>query len=565
VKRFSSIVALFVVALVALAGCGTSTDGGTPTEQTRSGTLRVAIGQDAPTLDPARVTDTTSHEVTKQMYEGLVAYDKELNIVASLASSWDISPDGTLYTFHLRDAKFATGDPVTANDVKWSFERVLNPATKSERTWIFDEVAGAFDYTAGKAQEVTGIVVKDDKTVEIKLTEYSPIFLHKMTYSAAYIVNRKIIESYDNNEAAEEKTEIPAKEGKEPEKTESQLKSGLWHSYESAGTGPFKLQEWKKDQKVVLIPNDNYWGQKSMVETLVFPVIKDDTIRMQEYQAGNIDVLYPIPDADFERVKNDPQLSTEISQVKDLAIYYIGFQNKLEPFTNKKVRQAFNMAVNRQDIVDKIFKGRHTLATGIIPPSMPNYKSLTDAYPYDPTKAKQLLEEAIKEGAKVPSKVVFAFNQGNVTHKNIAEFIQEQIKGNLGIDLQLESVEWATYLKRIDDGAFPMFRLGWVADYPDPDNFLWVLLDSSNAGPKGGGAFYSNPNFDKLVRDAKKEKDNEKRMGLYAEAEKIAMEDACWMPIVFQNSWTLVKPNVTGYFRNAMGPMMYNTVKIGSK
>ncbi len=148
-RRFSSVIALFVVLLVAFAGCGTQSDGGTPTDQTRSGTLRVAISQDSPTLDPARVTDTTSHEVTKQMYEGLVTYDKDLNIIASLASSWDISPDGILYTFHLRDAKFASGDSVTADDVKWSFERVLNPVTKSERTWIFDEIAGALDYSVG--------------------------------------------------------------------------------------------------------------------------------------------------------------------------------------------------------------------------------------------------------------------------------------------------------------------------------------------------------------------------------------------------------------------------------
>ncbi len=555
--------ALLIVAGL-VAGCGQSS---TTTVVGRSGVLRIAIPSDPPTLDPARITDTTSSEIGRQIFEGLVTYDRDLNIIPSLAEKWDISPEGTTYTFHLRDAKFSNGDPCTANDVKWSFERVLLPETKSERTWIFDEIAGSSDFMKGKVPEVTGIKVVDEKTLEIKIMAPSPIFLHKMTYSSAFVVDQKVVNSYTNNESAKpgEKNEGTTKPEEKKETTEivaTDVKEGMWFEKEAVGTGPFTLLEWKRGQKVVLVPNDNYWGEKAMVERLEFPIFQEDTVRMQEYQVGNVDVLYPIPDADFEKVKADPKLSLEILQVKELSIYYIGFMVKTPPFDNVKVRKAFNMAINRQEIIDKLFHGRNLLATGIIPPSMANYKSLTDAYPYDPVKAKQLIEEAKKEGVKIPDKIKFAFNLGNVTHKNVAEYIQSQIKGNLGINLELESEEWAAYLKDLDAGKFPMFRLGWVADYPDPDNFLWVLLDSANAGPNGGASFYSNPNFDKLVRDAKVERDTKKRMDMYAQAEKIAMDDAPWVPIAFQASWTLVKPYVKGYVRTAMGPLTHNLVRI---
>lgn len=540
---------LVLVFAMLLSSCGEASvtqnpEGGAQ----RYGTLKVVIPQDAPTLDPARITDNIGHEVGKQIFEGLVTYDKDLNIIPALAEKWEVSQDNLTYTFHLRDTKFSNGDQCTASDFKWSYERVLNPKTKSERTTFFDEIKGAKEYTAGQLAEVDGIKVIDEKTLAITLYEPSHLFLHKMTYATAYVVNKKIVESYQNNE-----------EGADPN-----LKKGLWFELEPVGTGAFKLTSWTRESKLELVPNDLYWGEKASIEKLEFPVIKEDSVRMQEYQAGNIDVFYPIPDANFESVKNDPVLSKEIMQVKDLAIYYVGFVNKTPPFNNKKVRQAFNMAINRQDIIDKIFHGRHQLATGIIPNSMPQYSSLTDAYPFDPDQAKKLIEEAKKEGVVIPDKIIYAFNQGNVTHKNVAESIQAQIKGNLGVELQLEPVDWTPYLKGVDNGNYPLFRLGWVADYPDPDNFLWLLLDSSNAGPKGGGAFYNNPEFDKLVRDAKKEPDQAKRSEMYAKAEKIAMEDACWIPIAFQNSWLLVKPYISGYQRNPMGPLGYNTVKIAS-
>ncbi len=577
-KKLFAVVACVLVVAGVFAGCGeqpTGDGGAKPTGE--KAVFRFPIASDVPTLDPARITDDTSHNVGLQIFEGLVTYDKDLNIIPCLAEKWTVSDDGKIYTFTLRDTKFSNGDPLTAADFKWSFERVLKPETKSERTWIFDEIVGFEDVTSGKTTDLAGIKALDQKLLQITIKAPSGIFLHKMTYSTAYVVDKNVVEAYENpmiiedDKTAENKTEEKTEEKKE-EKTATGKKPGQWFETEPVGTGAFKMVEWKRDQKVILVRNDDWWGYKdqvvdegySKVDEVQFPVIKDDNARMLEYKAGNLDWVL-IPDADFNSVKNDPILKNEMMSVKELAVYYIGFQNKKEPVDNVKVRQAINYAVNRQEIIDKIFNGRHILATGIIPPSMPNFSSKAEAYPYDPVKAKELLEQAKAEGTVIPAKLTLAYNQGNAVHKSVCEFIQAQIKANLGIEVELVSADWATYLKDIDNGQYPLFRLGWIADYPDPDNFLWVLLDSANAGQNGGSAFYSNPEFDKLVRDAKTEVDSAKRMAMYEDAEAIAMKDACWMPIAFQINWSLLKPNVKGYYRTAMGIMTFGTITIGSK
>ncbi|MEZ4813291.1 MAG: ABC transporter substrate-binding protein [Caldisericia bacterium] len=538
-KKFLTL--LLVVTLVSgiMLACGAektpdTTDGDKTTDEiVYGGVFRFPLAQPVPTIDPAQLTDTTSHEVGKQIFEGLVTYDVDLNIVPSLAESWEISEDGTVYTFNLRDAKFNNGDPVTANDVKLSFERILDPETKSPRTWILEEIAGSNDFMGNIETEVKGIKVIDEKTVEITIKEISPVFLHKLTYSSAWIINSASIDESDE----------------------------LWYEKNPVGSGPFVLSEWVRNQKLVLLPNENYWGDKPRVDRLEYYIHKEDTVRQQEYEAGNIDYNV-VADADFDRIKDDETLFSELDKIELLSIQYMGFRTNVEPFNNLKLRQAFCYAVDRNQIIDEIYHSRFALATGIIPVAMPNYESATDAYPYDPQMAKKLLDEAVSDGLVLPETITFAYNKGTATHKNVAEFIQNQIKNNLGIELVLEEFEWATYLDKIDNGEFPMFRLGWVADYPDPDNFLWVLLDSDNAGPNGGAAFYNNPKFDSFVREAQRLTDLKSRMELYKQAEKIAMDDAVWMPVNFGTEWYLLKSNVKGFRITAMGTLPHNYVEI---
>ncbi|MCK5743315.1 MAG: ABC transporter substrate-binding protein [Caldisericia bacterium] len=538
-KKLFALLLVAVLLIGVVSACGPADDDvvddeiTTEPETVMGGVFRFPLAQPVPTIDPAQLTDTTSHEVGKQIFEGLVTYDIDLNIIPSLAKSWDISEDGTVYTFHLREVNFNDGTSFTADDVKWSFERVLDPGTKSPRKWILEDISGAKDYTDGIESEVNGIEIIDENTIMITINEISPVFIHKLTYSSAWIVNRDSVE--DNGD--------------------------LWYEENPVGTGPFILSEWMRNQKLVLLPNPDYWGDKAKIDRLEYYVHTEDTIRQQEYEAGNIDYNV-IADADFDRIKNDEILFADLQKIEQLGIQYIGFRTNVAPFDNMKFRQAFCYAVDRNRIIDEIYNNRFKLATGIIPSAMPNFPSETDAYPYDPVMAKNLLEEAVAEGLEVPDTITFAYNKGTATHKNVAEFIQNQIQNNLGIELILEEYEWATYLEKIDNGEFPVFRLGWLADYPDPDNFLWVLLDSANAGRNGGASFYSNPDFDALVREAKTLTDNAARMGLYVKAEKIAMDEAVWMPINFQTNWYVLKSNIKGLRITAMGTLPHNYVEI---
>ncbi len=533
------VVLLMIVSFVSCGG--ESAPDGNKTDESNEvvlgGVFRFPLAQPVPTIDPAQLTDTTSHEVGKQLFEGLVQYDIDLNIIPSLAESWDISDDGAVYTFHLRDALFNNGETVTADDVKWSFERVLAPETASPRTWILIDIVGAKDFNDGVSTEVTGMKVVDEKTLEITIEHVSPVFLHKLTYSSAWVLHQESVEA---GEAEED---------------------SVWYEKNPVGTGPFVLDDWKRNQMLTLLPNENYWGEKPRIDKLEYYIHKEDTVRQQEYESGNIDYNL-VADAEFQRIKADKILSSEMSKVDQLGIQYIGFRTHIPPFDNKKFRKAFCYAVDRNAIIEKIYNNRYTLATGILPPSMPHYKSETDAYPYDPTMAKNMLDEAIEEGLNLPEKITFAYNKGTATHRDVAEFIQNQIMNNLGIELVLEEFEWSDYLEKIDQGEFPVFRLGWIADYPEPDNFLWVLLASENAGPKGGASFFSNQEFDDLVNRAMTTMDTATRMELYKEAEVIAMEEAPWMPINFMVNWFLLKSYVKGFRMTPMGTLPHNLVEI---
>ena len=281
------------------AGCGEPQEPSNPQDNGQTGApvvFRYPIPSDVPTLDPAKITDETSHYVGKQIFEGLVTYDNDLNIIPCLAQTWSVSEDGKVYTFNLKDVKFSNGDPVNASDFKWSFERALKPEIKSERTWIFDEIVGSDDVVKGTTTDLVGVKALDQKILQVTLKEPSSIFIHKMTYGTAYVVDRNVVEAYENpmNTTTDDKAKDAKTEEKkeEPTTTASGKKPGQWFEHEPVGTGAFKLQIWNRGQKVILVRNDDWWGYKDQVveegykkvTEVDFPVIQDDTARMIEYK-----------------------------------------------------------------------------------------------------------------------------------------------------------------------------------------------------------------------------------------------------------------------------------------
>ena len=500
--------------------------------QKAGGTFYGRLASDPPDLDPAHTTDTTSSRVVNNIFDGLVKFNKNLEITPALAKDWEVNEEGTVWTFHLREgAKFHNGDEVTAEDVVYSYTRLLDPDTKSERAWLFERVKGAKKFQEGEADQVAGLEATGDYTVKIKLSEPFAPFLSMLGMSNAVVVPEDVVK-----EKGEDFAQNPV------------------------GAGPFEFVSWKHDSKVVLKKNEDYYEEgKPYLDEVVYRVITEGTSALPEYEQGNVYQMdSDIPQGQIEKVMDpEGEFADEYRKVDRLGTYYIGFNTQKEPFTNKKVRQALNYAVNKQMIAEVIRNGTVNPARSILPPGMPGYNPDLEGYPYDIEKAKELLKEAGYEDG-LPGTYELAYNTSKA-HQRVAEAIQSNLK-KIGVDVKIVNMEWGSYISKVDNGNTQMFRLGWIADYPDPDNFLRVLFHSDNAGPGGNGAFYKNSEVDKMLEKAVKMSPGQERLDLYQKIEKQIMNDAPWIPVYYYSTPVLVKPFVHNYEFTAQVPLPLTNV-----
>lgn len=487
---------------------GDSGDGGSAA----SGELRLR-GEDPLFLDPAVAQDSGSALYIVEIFSGLVRLDKDLNIQPDLAESWDISPDGTVYTFTLnKKATFQDGRPVTAEDVKYSFERALAPETASVVAENFlGDIVGAKDLSRGRATEVSGVKVVNDTTVQITLDAPKVSFLYKMTYPAAFVVDRSQI------------TANPKRWTQKPN-----------------GTGPYKLKEWKLGERIVLEAYDKHHLGAPTLKTVRYELQGGSAL--VAYEDGDIDITGVGLD-DLARVQEPgSDLNDEYVQTSRQSIDYIGFNVNVAPFDDAKVRQAFALAVDRAKIAEVILEGAVPIATGIVPPGVPGHTAADKTYPYDPARAKQLLAES-KYANNMPE-ITLAESGAGATVGDTTEAIIQMWSDNLGVDVKIQQAESGTFFSDIDEGRYQMFHLGWIMDYPDQENVLDQLFHSKS---RQNSTRYSNAEVDAKLEQARVEKDTEKRLALYAEVEKTIVEDAVWLPMFFDVTHALVKPYVKNF------------------
>lgn len=535
------VVAALVIAIAAISiviivnGGGSSSDGASRSQQPTTpgaaqeggggpvaGELRLA-GSDPITLDPARAQDAASANYIVEIFGGLVTLDQQLQIQPDLAERWDLSPDGKTYTFHLRgDAVFSQdGRPVTAEDVRYSLERAADPRTESLVAEAYlSDIVGARDKIRGRADHISGIEVVDDQTIKITIDAPKPYFLSKLTYPTAFVVDRNQIESNPRN----------------------------W-TRKPNGTGPFKLKEWKINERIVLEANSRYHLGAPKVKTVRFELAGGSSLSL--YEDGQLDVSGVGLD-DIERVLDtaDP-LHNDYKSADNLAIDYIGFNTKVPPFDDPNVRQAFAEAVDREKIANVVLKGVIPVANGILQPGLPGYDPNSKALPYDPEHARQLLKES-RYADNMPE-VTLAISGGGATVGPTDEAIVQMWKENLGIDVRIQQAESATFFSDLDQGNLQLFHLGWVMDYPDPENILDLLFHSrsqQNAAQYGRGPEGSAPHsrqVDSLLEQARTEQDQAKRFDLYRRAQQLIIEDAPWIPMFFERTHAVIKPYVKGY------------------
>jgi ABC-type transport system substrate-binding protein len=477
-----------------------------------SGELRLR-GEDPLVLDPAVAQDSGSANYIVEIFSGLVRLDKNLDVQPDLAERWDISPDGKVYTFHLNPkASFQDGRPVVAEDVKYSLERALNPDTGSIVAENFlGDIIGAKDVSRGRATEISGVRVVDDATVEITIDAPKPYFLYKMTYPTAFVVDERQI------------TANPRRWTQKPN-----------------GTGPYKLKEWKLGERIVLEAYDNHHLGAPKLETVRFELSGGSSL--VEYQDGDIDIS-GIGLDDLARIQDpgDP-LHNEYVETTQQLIDYIGFNVNVPPFDDVKVRQAFAMAIDRQKIAEVILQDAIPVANGILPPGVPGHTDDDKTYAYDPDRAKQLIAES-KYANNMPE-ITLAESGAGATVGPTTEAIVQMWRDNLGVDVKIQQAESGTFFSDIDQGRYAMFHLGWIMDYPDPENVLDLLFHSES---KQNSTRYKNADVDAKLEQARTEQDSEARLRLYQDVERTLVQDAAWVPLFFDRSYILVKPYVQGF------------------
>lgn len=531
-KRFMPFV--LVASILVFAGCGDKKDGGAGGgSASKSNIFRYPIVTNPTSLDPAYVQDGDTIDMIQQVFEGLVAWGTNNEPVPNLAEKWDISADGRVYTFHLKKGvKFFSGREVKAADFKFSIERACAKeyASPTAETYLSD-IVGVVDKLRGKATEISGVKAKDDYTLEITIDKARPYFLSKLTYPVSYVVD---------------KDAVPAT--KELNKIEMMV-----------GTGPYKPTAYVPEQKMVLTANKAYHGGAPAIDGIDRPIIKDPLTRLNKFKAGDID-LVQLERQDIKAVQDDPKLKDTLKLFDRPAIWYVGLNVKLyAPFADKRVRQAFAMAIDRDRIVKEVLGNVNEVANGILPPGVLGHREKTAILGYNVAKAKALLAEAgFPDGKGLPP-LELTFREQRPDIKLVAEAVAADLRQNLGVQSTLNTMEWRAYLDKHNKKEQVFFHMRWAADYLDPQNFLSLLLSTTGAENK---TYYSNPTVDDLCAKGDANMNKEERLKQYAQAEDLILDDVAWIPIYFQRDAELISKRVVGLRESLFGHLPHTTVKI---
>lgn len=493
--------------------------------------FRIANGAEPESIDPALIQGVPEHRIYEALFEGLVATNpKDASPIPGVAESWEISDDGTRYTFHLRDAKWSDGEPITADDVVYTWLRELNPATGSRYAWfpcMF--LKGASEYNSGKADaSAVQIRALDAHTFQMDLVGPLPYALGALIHYSFAILPKHAIEEYGAD----------------------------WTKPEHfVGNGPYVLSEHLPQTSLTVVKNPNYWDADNVkLDKVVFYASDSLTTNYNMYLNGEIDWDTSVPLDQLDAAKMRP----DFNSAPQLSTYYYVLQNEKAPVNDVRVRKALALAIDRQALVDQVTKAGQIPAWGIVP-SMAGYDSLEfpngDDHEADIEQAQKYLADAgYPNGVGFPTLTVL-YNT-NDSHKKVAEFVQQEWKTNLGINVVLENQEWQTYLANRNAGNFLVARAGWVGDYQDPNTFLDMFI--TGAGMNGGR--YSNEEYDLLINEAARMPAGEDRFEVLKTAEDIMInQDQALIPFYYYTTLNMIDTNKWGgWYPNTMD---YHPVK----
>ncbi len=481
-------------------------------------------------LDPAKITDNYEIIVTQQIFEGLVQYSDNLMVIPCLAESWESSRDNLAWKFHLKsDASFHNGRTVTADDVVYSFERLLDPGTKSVVANLMMCIKGAREFREGKTNNVEGLKAVGTHTVEIQLARAFPPFIAMLAMVNFGIVPREEVE-----------------------------RPGFDFGHHPTGTGPYKFERWDRNREIVLTANKNYHEGRPYLDGVVFRIYPGMSMEnmFSEFEKGNLE------DSLFPAGERDRVIAQKIYQVvrrPSLSERFLVMNNGIKPFNDRRVRQAFNYAIDKDAISLEAGRGRLIPSTGLFPEGMAGYVPENINYPYAPDKARTLLAQAgYPNGKGLP--VVQFWSSVKSKALLIEDREIERYLSEIGVSIELNYLtDWPSFKRMLEEGKAPMFKYSWEADVPDPDNIISSLFYSKSPTNR---AFYRNQAVDSMIEKAQRESDYKKRIAMYTELQRIIMEDA---PVIVLNTLAyerVFQPYVRNFKTKAIGDHSFSLKRV---
>ena len=567
------------------------------------GVLKVNETEYFRSLYPLNITEVGGHRITNQIYEGLVQFDQaDLTIKPALAERWEMDSSGLVYTFYLRkgvkfhdDVCFAGGKgrEATARDFEYCLTKLCTPDVSNQGFWVFkDKVKGADNFylareyaslketaarfpansqdenylsatarikeleeknpadIAAKPEKVEGITVIDDYTLKIELEKFFPGFLQMLALPFTAVFPHEAWEKYGNDMRAK-----------------------------AIGTGPFRIKALREDEVVILEKNQNYWGKDEFGNQLPYldgikvTFMKEQKSELLALKKGDLDFVYRLPLEMVEEVIDrqgnllGEYKKFQLQTTASLSTLYYGFLNVDSLFSSKEVRIAFNYAVDRQKIADFTLKGCAMPAFhGIVPPAIKGFNAgAVKGYEYSPEKAREHFAKAGYPDGKGFPEITLQINSGGGTNEQVAEAVQKMLQETLNIRVNIVKLPFAQHLENLETGKTQFWRLGWIADYPDPENFL-TLFFSGHIPPKLSdksylnSTRYRNPVYDSLFEKAINTVDDKARFALYEQADQVMINDAPIMPLYYYKDHRLLQPRVQNFPQNAMEFRLYREV-----
>lgn len=513
---------LTVVMIFSLTACGGSQNSSSNSDDGSANKIvfTVPYEGDPGTADVAKTTAEYGLplNVFDRLVESVTVGPGQSKLVPGLAESWEVSDDGTVYTFHIREgALFHNGDEVTAEDVRFTFDRMLNPGTEGLNTDFFDMIVGAKARMNGEADTTTGLKVLDKYTLEITIEEPFAPFVAGLATPAGSVYCKKAVE-----EAGEQF-------GIDPKLT--------------IGSGPFKMEEWVVNDKIVMSTFDDYWRGRAQFDELVFRIIPDAETARMLFEKGEIDFF----DCDMARsqipyFESNAKWKDNMVSGPRVGLYYYAINQDIEPLNNVKVRKALQLAINRQNILDKMYYGKGRLVNGIMPPGLYGYNPDLPDISYDPEKAKALLAEAgYPDGFDM--EITQVSDSPNTLKIN--EIVQSDL-AKIGINVTITQQDSSSFYGVRKTGKLPTYYSSWSADFNDPDNFVYTFFSAKNS--PGRSFNYKNTHVQDLLDKARTMTNPEERIKLYQDIEKtIVQEDAAWIPLFQLDHLFVLQPRIKNY------------------